>query len=48
MPSVVEGANYSVRVCGSNRNNRMAFDSPDGPFWVTLVETDHNLHEEPP
>jgi chemotaxis protein CheX len=40
MPSVVEGAKYSVRVCGSNRNNRMAFDSPDGPFWVTLVETD--------
>jgi chemotaxis protein CheX len=46
MPSVVEGSNYSVRVCGSNRNKRMAFDSPDGPFWVTLVETDNNHHHE--
>jgi len=39
MPSVVEGQSYSVRVCGTNRNRRMAFTGPDGPFWVTLVET---------
>ncbi len=39
MPFVVEGPQYSVRVCGSNRNKRMAFRGPDGPFWVTLVET---------
>jgi chemotaxis protein CheX len=44
MPSVVEGSNYSVRVCGVNRNKRMAFDSPDGAFWVTLVETDHPMN----
>ncbi len=40
MPSVVEGSNYSVRVCGGHKNKRMAFEGPDGPFWVTLVETD--------
>lgn len=40
MPSVVEGSNYSMRVCGANRNKQMAFEGPDGPFWVTLVETD--------
>lgn len=40
MPSVVEGSKYSVRICGAHRNQRMAFDGPDGPFWVTLVETD--------
>lgn len=39
MPSVVEGSHYSVRVCGANRNKRMTFEGPDGPFWVTLVET---------
>lgn len=40
MPSVVEGSKYSVRVCGANRNKRMSFAGPDGPFWVTLVETE--------
>jgi chemotaxis protein CheX len=39
MPSVVEGSKYSVRVCGANNNKRMNFIGPDGPFWVTLVET---------
>lgn len=39
MPSVVEGSKYSLRVCGSNRNKQMTFVGPDGPFWVTLVET---------
>jgi len=38
IPSVVEGASYSVRVCGTNRNDRMAFQGMDGVFWVTLVE----------
>ena len=40
IPSVVEGSKYSVRVCGANRNKRLAFDGPDGAFWVTLVETE--------
>lgn len=39
MPSVVEGSRYSVHICGGHRNKRMAFAGPDGPFWVTLVET---------
>jgi chemotaxis protein CheX len=39
MPSVVEGSKYSVRVCGANNYKRMNFAGPDGPFWVTLVET---------
>lgn len=40
MPSVVEGSHYSVRVCGANRSKRMRFEGPDGPFWVSLVETE--------
>lgn len=40
IPTVVEGSNYSLRICGHNRNEKMAFTSLDGPFWVTLVEID--------
>lgn len=40
MPFVIEGSHYSVRVCGANKCNRMSFDGPNGPFWVTLVETE--------
>jgi CheY-specific phosphatase CheX len=39
MPSVVEGTKYSLRVCGGHQYKRMAFAGPNGPFWVTLVET---------
>lgn len=38
IPTVVEGSHYSLRICGQNRNERMAFLGLDGPFWVTLVE----------
>lgn len=40
IPTVVEGSHYSLRICGQNRNERMAFEGIDGPFWVTLVEID--------
>ena len=39
MPSVVEGADYSLRVCGGNSVvERAAYRWPEGVFWVTLVE----------
>ena len=39
MPSVVEGSDYSLRICGGNAAvERLAYTSPDGVFWVTLVE----------
>ena len=38
IPTVVEGSHYSLRICGQNRNERMAFEGIDGTFWVTLVE----------
>lgn len=40
IPTVVEGTHYSLRICGQNRSERMAFEGIDGPFWVTLVEID--------
>jgi chemotaxis protein CheX len=38
MPSVVEGSDYSLRVCGGNDVSRMTFSSDLGNFTVTLVE----------
>jgi len=38
MPSVVEGSDYSLWICGGNRVSRLTFASPAGVFWVTLVE----------
>lgn len=38
MPSVVEGSDYTVRVCGSNAVERMNFASDVGDFRVTLIE----------
>jgi chemotaxis protein CheX len=38
MPSVVEGTNYSLRICGGNDVSRMTFSSELGEFRITLVE----------
>lgn len=38
IPSVVQGRQYSMRVCGGNLVNRQAFLCLGGPFWVTFVE----------
>jgi len=38
MPSVVEGKNYSLKICGGNLSTRLRFQSPLGPFSIILVE----------
>ncbi len=38
MPSVVEGTDYSLRICGGNDVSRMTFSSEVGDFRITLVE----------
>ena len=38
MPLVVEGTDYSLRVCGSSVIDRIPFSSEFGVLWVTLVE----------
>jgi chemotaxis protein CheX len=40
MPSVTDGSDYGLRVCGSKVQDRLAFDCEDGPFWVTLLAVD--------
>jgi chemotaxis protein CheX len=39
MPSVMNGRDYDVRVCGSEVQERLAFQCADGHFWVTVLAT---------
>jgi chemotaxis protein CheX len=39
MPSVVDGSDYSVRVCGAEIRERLAFECAEGLFWVTVLTT---------
>jgi chemotaxis protein CheX len=38
MPSVVEGSDYTLRVCGAKAVERLTFSSPLGAFRITLIE----------
>ena len=37
MPMVVDGSDYSFRVCGAVMHERLPLSSQEGPFWVTLL-----------
>jgi len=39
MPTVMEGNDYDVRVCGSQLLERLAFQCEDGDFFVTVLST---------
>ena len=39
MPSVVDGSDYSVRVCHSEVRERLAFQCAEGLFWITVLTT---------
>ena len=39
MPSVVDGGDYSLRVCGAEVRQRLAFQCAEGLFWVTVLAT---------
>jgi chemotaxis protein CheX len=38
MPSVVEGNDYALHICGGNTAKTWTFSSDLGVFWVTLVQ----------
>jgi len=38
MPSVVDGSDYAVHICGGNASDTVSFASDLGVFWVTLVQ----------
>lgn len=37
MPSVVDGSDYSLLVCGAKLQEQLAFDCAEGLFWVTVM-----------
>jgi chemotaxis protein CheX len=37
MPTVLDGSDYDLRVCGSQVKERLAFQCVDGHFWVTAL-----------
>ena len=39
MPSVVDGGDYSLRVCGTKVRERLAFQCAEGLFWITVLAT---------
>ena len=38
MPSVIEGSDYSLHICGVGAVERMSFSSAPGDFRITLLE----------
>ena len=38
MPSVMDGIDYALRICGAYRFESRSFECPAGPFRVSLVE----------
>ncbi|HUI57899.1 MAG TPA: chemotaxis protein CheX [Bryobacteraceae bacterium] len=39
VPSVVDGYDYCLRVCGGRVACQCGFETPVGPMWITLVDT---------
>ena len=39
MPSIVDGGDYSLRICGAELRERLAFSCDEGPFWITILAT---------
>jgi chemotaxis protein CheX len=39
MPTVMEGHDYDLRVCGSQVLERLGFQCAEGHFWVTILTT---------
>ncbi len=42
LPSVVQGSDYSIRICRSNLAEKMSFHDGTAPFVVTFVEVLNN------
>jgi chemotaxis protein CheX len=37
MPSVVDGSDYCLRVCGGEVRTQLAFQCAEGLFWITIL-----------
>jgi len=39
MPSVVDGSNYGLRICGAEVRERLSIGCAEGLCWVTILDT---------
>jgi chemotaxis protein CheX len=39
MPTVMDGSDYDLRICGSEVKERSGFECSEGRFWVTVLAT---------
>ena len=39
MPTVVDGSEYSLRICGTEVRDQLTFRFAEGLFWVTVLAT---------
>jgi hypothetical protein len=47
IPCVVQGSDYSLRICGGNLSEALYFEDGFGPFRITLVEVVSDRVREP-
>ncbi|MGA2571388.1 MAG: chemotaxis protein CheX [Terracidiphilus sp.] len=47
LPSVIDGSNYELHVCGSGSQDRIAFRFPSGVFWITVQAKDQAARTDP-
>lgn len=40
IPSVVDGGDYCMRLCGARIRELLSFECADGPFWIRVLATD--------
>ncbi len=40
MPSVVDGSDYSLRICGAHVSQRLSFQCEEGLIWVAVLSTE--------
>ncbi len=38
MPSVTDGDDQRLRICGSQVHDRLALQCAEGPFWITILK----------
>jgi len=41
MPTVMDGSDYDLRICGAELRERLTFECADGRFWVTILAMEH-------
>jgi len=46
LPTVMDGSDFGLRMCGSHIQERLTFECADGHFWVTVLTTEGESRRE--